>query len=249
MNLTIFIFFSILSILTSCNGQTYNSNNHSEFLKRKNVIGDTVNELGSSIMVIYQDKKNNYWFGSWKTGVYKYDGKTLINYTTKHGLYTDRVDDIKEDQSGNIYFSGMNPDATITKFDGESLMKIKAIPSNEWKLEANDLWLKIPYQNLQKVYRFDETNLYELSLPKPPQYNNPFDVYNIYKDRKGNIWFGTNPVGVCRYDGKSFEWITEEDLTEFRNEGQMEFAPLQKIKMATFGSTPKIDIVFTTVKP
>jgi ligand-binding sensor domain-containing protein len=53
-------------------------------------------------------QEKNYWFGSWKTGLYKYDGKTLINYTTKHGLYTDRVDDIEEDQSGNIYFTGMN---------------------------------------------------------------------------------------------------------------------------------------------
>jgi ligand-binding sensor domain-containing protein len=33
------------------------------------------------------------------------------------------------------------------------------------------------------------------------------------------MWFGSNPVGVCRYDGKSFDWITEEDVTEFRNEG------------------------------
>jgi ligand-binding sensor domain-containing protein len=33
------------------------------------------------------------------------------------------------------------------------------------------------------------------------------------------MWFGTNPVGVCRFDGTSFEWITEEDVTEFRNEG------------------------------
>ena len=56
-------------------------------------------------------------------------------------------------------------------------------------------------------------------MPKPPNLPNPFEIYSIYKDRKGNIWFGTNPVGVCRYDGKSFEWITEEDVTEFRNEG------------------------------
>ncbi|MEZ5147299.1 MAG: two-component regulator propeller domain-containing protein [Bacteroidales bacterium] len=27
------------------------------------------------------------------------------------------------------------------------------------------------------------------------------------------------PVGVCRFDGKSFDWITEEDVTEFRDEG------------------------------
>ncbi|MFV0389777.1 MAG: two-component regulator propeller domain-containing protein [Pyrinomonadaceae bacterium] len=56
-------------------------------------------------------------------------------------------------------------------------------------------------------------------MPEPPNLPNPFGVYSIYKDIKGNIWFGTNPVGVCRYDGKSFDWITEEDVTEFRNEG------------------------------
>ena len=215
MKLNILIFLSTITLLTSCNGQTSNQKkNTDQFIK-----GDTVKELGKSIMVVYQDSKNTYWFGSWETGVYKYDGKTLINYTTKHGLYTNRVDDIKEDKSGNIYFTGMNPNATITKFDGKSFTNIIATPSNEWKLEANDLWLINAYQDKQKVYRFDGNTFYELTLPKPPKLNNPFDIYSIYKDRKGNIWFGTNPVGVCRYDGKSFEWITEEDVTEFRNEG------------------------------
>ncbi len=219
MKLTTLLFFCILSILTSCNGQNYNLENQTDFLKEIYVKGDTVKELGSSIMVIYQDKKNTYWFGSWKTGLYKYDGKTLINYTTKHGLHSNRVDDIKEDKLGNIYLSGMNPNSTITKFDGKSFTQIIATPSSEWKLEANDLWLINPFRVQEKVFRFDGKTLYELTLPKPPKLANPFDVYSTYKDRKGNIWFGTNPVGVCRYDGKSFEWITEEDVTEFRNEG------------------------------
>lgn len=219
MKLITILFFSVLTILTSCNGQTYNSENQTDFLKEIYVKGDTVKDLGSSIMVIYQDKKNTYWFCSWKTGVYRYYGKSLINYTTKHGLHSNRVDDIKEDTSGNLYFSGMSPNATITKFDGKSFTKIIATPGNEWKLEPNDLWLINAYQAKQKVYRFDGNTLYELTLPKPPKLNNPFDIYSIYRDKKGNIWFGTNPVGVCRYDGKSFEWITEEDVTEFRNEG------------------------------
>jgi ligand-binding sensor domain-containing protein len=113
----------------------------------------------------------------------------------------------------------MNPNSAITKFNGKSFTNIKASPSNEWKLEANDLWLINPYQAKQKVYRFDGNTFYELTLPKPPNLTHPFEVYSIYRDIKGNIWFGTNPVGVCRYDGKSFEWITEEDVTEFRNEG------------------------------
>ncbi len=84
MRLNILLFLSTITLLTSCNGQTSNQKkNTDQFIK-----GDTVKELGKSIMVIYQDKKNTYWFGSWETGVYRYDGKTLINYTTKHGCLT-----------------------------------------------------------------------------------------------------------------------------------------------------------------
>lgn len=219
MKSNILLLLSFLTLLTSCTGQTSNQEKSIEPISDQSVKGDTVKELGSSIMVVYQDKKNDYWFGSWETGIYRYDGKTLVNYTTKHGLYTNRVDDIKEDKSGNLYFSGMNPNSTITKFDRKSFSNIKANPSNEWKLEENDVWLLSPHQTKQKVYRFDGNTVCELTLPNPPGLNNPFDVYSIYQDQKGNIWFGTNPVGVCRYDGKSFEWITEEDVTEFRNEG------------------------------
>jgi ligand-binding sensor domain-containing protein len=218
MNLTTLLFFSVLSILTSCNGQATTQKKNTQEFNDRIAKGDLVKELGSSIMVVYHDKKNVYWFGSWETGVYRYDGKRLINYTTKSGLPNNRIDEIIEDKFGNIYFIGNYPTSTITKFDGQSFTKITAIPIDEWKLEANDLWLKDAYQS-EKVYRFDGNTFYELKLPKPPELSNPFEIYSIYKDNKGNIWFGTNPVGVCRYDGKSFEWITEEDVTEFRNEG------------------------------
>jgi ligand-binding sensor domain-containing protein len=204
--------------LAACNGQGAAQKKSTELYAEQRVVGDTVQELGNNIMIVYQDTKNVYWFGSWETGVYRYDGKSLVNYTTKHGLYVNRVDDIKEDKAGNIYFSGMNPNSTLTKFDGQAFTTIKATPSTEWKLEANDVWLKHDFRT-EKVYRFDGTTFYELTIPKPPHLSNRFEIYSIYKDKKGNMWFGTNPVGVCRYDGKSFDWITEEDVTEFRNEG------------------------------
>lgn len=202
-------------LLTSCNGQT-----SKQQVKTENVVkGDIVAELGKSIMVVYQDCKNVYWFGSWETGVYKYDGKTLINFTSKHGLLNDRIDEIKEDELGNIYFSSANATSSISKFNGKSFNTLTAVSSKNWKLEPTDMWFKYSYGNTRKVYRYDGVTLFELQLPNAPNLSNPFDVYSIYKDKKGNIWFGTNPVGVCRYDGKLFEWITEEDVTEFRNEG------------------------------
>lgn len=37
-------------------------------------------------MVIYPDRKSNYWFGSWENGLYNYDEKNLLHFTTKDGL-------------------------------------------------------------------------------------------------------------------------------------------------------------------
>jgi len=199
----ILLFFIAMILLTSCNGQ----NLEQKVKVNHNLEGDTTTVLDSSIMVIYQDKKNTYWFGSWETGVYKYDGKKLINFTTKHGLPNNRIDEIKEDKSGIMYFTSYYPKTAITKFDGSTFTTLSPNPSNDWQLNSTDMWFRHSYENENKVYRYDGISLHELHLAKPPNLSNPFGIYSIYKDKKGNIWFGTNPVGVCRYDGKSFDWM------------------------------------------
>lgn len=218
MKYKLILFLGILTSLTSCNGQTADLKKNTDSVKELVTTGDTVKELGNSIMVVYQDKKNNYWFGSWETGVYRYDGKTLLNFTTKHGLPNNRVDEIKEDKSGNLYFASCHPNSTISKFDGHAFTTLSPVASNDWKLQPDDLWFRSSYRS-ENVYRSDGSTLHELRLPKSPKIPNPFEIYSIYLDRKANVWFGTNPSGVCRYNGKSFEWITEEDVTEFRDEG------------------------------
>lgn len=218
MKLIILLFLGHVTFIPAYYGQNTNTSDHSSQLEYQVVIGTVVQELGNNIMVVFQDSKNVYWFGSWETGVYRYDGKTIIHYTTKDGLAHNRIDEIKEDKSGIIYFNSCHPYSSITKFDGNIFTTLSAIGSNDWQLLPNDLWFRHAYQT-EKVYRFDGINLFELQLPKPANLSNHFEIYSMYKDKKENIWFGTNPVGVCRYDGKSFKWINEEDVTEFRNEG------------------------------
>ncbi len=36
-------------------------------------------------------------------------------------------------------------------------------------------------------------------------------VRRILQDQSGNLWFGTNGDGVCRYDGKSLDYYTIEN--------------------------------------
>lgn len=212
---------SILTLLTSCNRQTSNPKKDTDQFKELLIKGDTVKELGSNIMVVYQDKKNIYWFGSWETGVYRYDGKTLINFTTTHGLPNNRVDEIKEDKLGNIYFNNCGE---ISKFDGQNFLRVSSTSNsnNEWKLEPDDLWFK-GYQDSGLVYRFDGKYLHRLKFPEtkegadhfskfPNVEYSPYDVYNIYKDSKGNVWFGTTSLGVCLYNGKTFTWLSEKEL-------------------------------------
>ena len=36
-------------------------------------------------------------------------------------------------------------------------------------------------------------------------------IRRMLQDKAGNIWFGTNGDGVCRYDGKSFVYFTTKE--------------------------------------
>ena len=89
---------------------------------------------------MFQDKQNNYWFSSNGEGVYRYDGKTIVNFTTKNGLSNDTIRQIQEDKFGNIYFTTFGG---INKFDGKKINSLQAIKSKEWKLEPEDLWFSI----------------------------------------------------------------------------------------------------------
>jgi hypothetical protein len=186
---------------------------------------DTVTAIGNNIMLVYQDNKNNYWFGSWEDGLYKYDGETIIHYSTANGFPHDRINEIKEDSSGNVYF---NTVACIIKFDGKNFYRLKISDLDfPWKLDPKDLWFTDGW-NSGSVFRCDGEFLYKLQLPKNqpgeeyvlenPTHPNPYTVYSIYKDIKGNVWFGTAALGALCYNGKSFDWILEKDVVEIYNE-------------------------------
>jgi len=219
----IILFFNciVLTALISCKGQSQKQIDSNE----NSIKVDTVKELGNNIMLVYQDKKNNYWFGSWETGLYQYDGKKILHFTTKSGLPNNRIDEIKEDHLGNIYFTTSDG---IVKYDGKLMTILKeSYIENYWNLTPTDLWFKDGW-NSGSVFRYDGEFLHKLKLPKNklgedyisknPTHSNPYAVYSIYKDSKGNIWFGTGAIGALRYNGKSFDWILEKDVVEIFNE-------------------------------
>ncbi|VTS01598.1 Uncharacterized protein OS=Flavobacterium enshiense DK69 GN=Q767_15575 PE=4 SV=1: Reg_prop [Gemmata massiliana] len=211
--------------------------------------GEAVSELGKNIMYVMQAKNDVYWFGSNDSGVYRYDGKTLVNFTTKDGLVSNQIRGVQEDKSGHIYFTTYEG---ISRFDGRAFTTLtaseKADPK-EWKLRPDDLWFVGP-QDSGVVFRYDGTSLHRLAIPKtkigeewldqfprtkfPNARSNPYDAYTIVKDRKGNLWIGTANAGAGRFDGDSFRWLYEDHLTNVENGGSFGIRSIHEDKSGAF---------------
>ncbi len=73
------------------------------------------------VFTIAEDNKGNIWFGDRDAGIWKYDGKTMKNYTKIDGLTSDFALSIYEDKNGELWF-GM-ADGNIYKFNGQTFEK------------------------------------------------------------------------------------------------------------------------------
>jgi len=228
MKIKLFLLLTTLTILTSCKGQTIATAFSTEIKNESIAKGDTVKNIGNHIWYVYQDKKNNYWFGSNGEGIYRYDGKTIMRFTKKDGLCSDSIRQMQEDTFGNMYFSTLGG---INKFDGKKFITLQPVKSKDWKMETNDLWFyMLGKKDEHGPYRYDGKNLYNLEFPKHFLHDefyekginpffSPYEIYTIHKDRKSDLWFGTSVFGACRFDGQSIKWMYEKDLTIVPNGG------------------------------
>src|SRR5258705_7891261 len=44
-----------------------------------------------NVLTSLQDNKGNFWFGTTNKGVYRYDGKSITNFTIKDGMRSDVI--------------------------------------------------------------------------------------------------------------------------------------------------------------
>jgi ligand-binding sensor domain-containing protein len=170
------------------------------------------------IRAIVQDKNGNIWIGTNGDGVYRYDGKSAAHFTKKEGLFDNRVSNIIEDNTGQIWFDSPHG---ICRYDGKTFTGFtdEQGPRNydygsTLEYKSGSVW----FGNYNGVWRHDGQALTNFTIhpasykDKPNSTDKPYSVYSILEDKDGNLWFGTEKMGVCRYDGKSFTWFTEKGL-------------------------------------
>ena len=70
---------------------------------------------------IEEDSEGNIWFGDRDTGAWKYDGKTLTNYSISDKLSNPMILTIYKDNKNNLLFG--IADGNIYKFNGKTFEK------------------------------------------------------------------------------------------------------------------------------
>jgi ligand-binding sensor domain-containing protein len=186
-------------------------------------IRDLFNQAGTGHTVIFQDRNGDHWFAGSDTGVFRYDGKDPVLYTTADGLCGTGVLGIQEDAEGKLYFDTTEG---VCVFDGKvftTLTVDSTASPDAWKLEPGDLWFRMGWDH-HGPFRYDGTTLHALEFPHTTQadtfntqYPNvsfdPYGIYSMYTDSKGRLWFGTSSLGVCMFDGTSIRWLYKDHLT------------------------------------
>ena len=75
------------------------------------------------VWTIAEDNTGNLWIGTIDSGVWRYDGTTLTNFTTENGLSTNSVPYILLDYFGNLLVACEN--GGIHQFDGNGFVEFK----------------------------------------------------------------------------------------------------------------------------
>jgi ligand-binding sensor domain-containing protein/serine phosphatase RsbU (regulator of sigma subunit) len=161
---------------------------------------------------ILEDKTGNLWFGT-DGGVCRYDGKSFTNFKEKEGLSNIVVSSILEDKTGNLWF-GTNGGG-VCRYDGKSFINFteKEGLCNNYVMsiledKTGNLWFgtfgggvcRYDGRHSASGTVAERVGSFTTFTEKEGLSNNY--VMSILEDKTGNLWFGTNGGGVCRYDGR-----------------------------------------------
>lgn len=173
-------------------------------------------QIDEYVVKLFEDSKGSLWFGTLSSGVARYDGKTLTYFSEKDGLVGNAVVSIVEDKAGNMWFG---THSGLSKYDGKQFTNFTEKDglcddrvANLLIDRVGNFWVG----TWDGVCRLEGGKFVKFLLPVPDVELFPFQttmnwVAEITEDSRGNIWFGRDGYGACKYDGRTFVHFTKRD--------------------------------------
>jgi len=161
---------------------------------------------------IIEDKKGNLWFGTTGEGVYKFDGKKTIQYTSNNGFRSNKTYCLFEDRKEKIWVGTADGLYALNENTGAFEEVRITNPTNSLHnrfavfsiLEDTNgiLW----FATVEGVFVYDG-NSFELFIVDKDEKGFMSSRHNteyMLQDSKENMWFGSRVNdGLYSYDGKS----------------------------------------------
>ncbi len=177
-------------------------------------IKDTVTAYGPNRMVrnVKQGRNGTILIASSFAGVFRYDGKSFTNLTSKIGPR--RYWNVLEDRRGYLWFA--TTDSGVYQYNGKSFRHFttrEGLAGNGvfsiYEDRAGNIW----FGTGEGASRYDGKSFRNLTT-KDGLSNN--SIHTILEDRTGKLWFGTGG-DACVYDGKTFTVIRNKEGKAFYN--------------------------------
>jgi len=193
------------------------------------------------IQSLCEDKMGNIWFGTYGIGVnaiigthVKNDEPLFTHYSKTDGLSSNMIWSVMEDKSGNIWF-GTDGDG-ISILISPSKAKNSKNKKSKWKYittenglidnvintlirdNQGDIWIGTN-DGISYISEINRKSLIDRNDPQVDQFKNYTKTQGIpnksiiscFEDKEGNVWFGTDGGGACKYVRRMFTSITEDD--------------------------------------
>jgi len=164
-----------------------------------------------NVIVMFEDSKGNYWFGTHNGGLYmaeKATGKMKVFDSLRDGLAKNYITSITEDYKGDIWIGTWG--GGITRFSGD---EIKVFNKSNG---LNSLYVHAMLEDKEKNILIADHNegfsIYKgdfLITCSGEGFLSDKDVWTVSQDDRGRFWFGTNTgVTVFNPDNKKGREVT-----------------------------------------
>ncbi|HEV2482497.1 MAG TPA: two-component regulator propeller domain-containing protein [Puia sp.] len=169
-------------------------------------VKDMVTSYGPNTMVrnVKQGRNGNILIAASWGGVFRYDGKSFTNITSKIG--SRRFWNVLEDRRGNFWFA--STDSGVYYYDGKSFQHFTTkdgLPDNGVRTIMEDKIGKFWFATEGGPCFYDGKTFTVLKNKDGKGFKN---VWSIIEDKKGSIWFG-DVDGLWRYDGRTFTKVSQ----------------------------------------
>jgi len=165
------------------------------------VFGPSDGIIYVNVRTVFQDSKENLWVGTGNGGLYKKHGEIFISIDKDNLLNGNEIRTIMEDASGNIWVGTIGSGIYIIQNDKLKKFKYKnQLSSNSifsiFKDSDNIMWIG----TTSGIAKYENGKFSEYTSVKNKKLNT---VRVITEDKKGNIWFAIEGIGIAKIENKS----------------------------------------------